>query len=306
MEKKIYTLDSIEAYNKLIGVETLHPMVTVVDLNKTTHPEVFAGSSEWRYGVYALFLKMGVCGDLTYGHQKYDYSEGTVTSFAPGQVVGVERQDEEPHVPNCYALLFDRDFIHGTSLGRSIGSYHYFDYTSHEALHLSERERETYKECLRKIQEEIERPVDKHSRKLICASIEILLEYCQRFYDRQFIMREDANLAVIARFERELNEYFQKHATYMGGLPTVKYFAERCFLSPNYFGDLVKKETGKTPMDFIQDKVIDIAKEQLRGSDQTIAEIAYHLGFEYTQHFSRYFKKMTGMTPKEYRQPLLG
>lgn len=302
---KIYNIDSIEAYDKLLGFETLHPMVCVHDLADCKNPEAFAGPREWRYGVYALFLKLGVCGDLTYGHQKYDYSEGTVTSFAPGQVVQSTGRADGAN-PEVYALLFSPDFIHGTSLGRSIHSYHYFAYTSHEALHLSERERETYKEVLAQIRKELEHPIDAHSRRLVCANIEMLLEYCQRFYDRQFILREDNNLEVLARFEKELNAYFYGNTVYMGGLPTVKYFADKCFLSANYFGDLVKKQTGRSPMEYIQAKVIDVAKEQLKSTDRSIGDIGYRLGFEYSQHFSRYFKKIVGMTPKQYREREVG
>ena len=168
---------------------------------------------------------------------------------------------------------------------------------------MSERERAIYLDCIEKIKEEISRPIDKFSRKLICRNIELLLDYCMRFYDRQFITRELENSSVMATFEQALNDYFHNsEAVFINGLPSVKHFADKCRLSSNYFGDLVKKETGKTPMEFIQQKVIVIAKEELHSTDATITEVAYRLGFQSSQHFNRYFKRNTGMTPTEFRK----
>ena len=201
------------------------------------------------------------------------------------------------------ALLFHPDLIRGTSLAKGIADYRFLQYSSNEALHMSERERSIYLDCIEKIKEEINHPLDKFSRKLICRNIELLLDYCTRFYDRQFITRELENSSVIATFEQALNEYFHnREKMFMNGLPSVKVFADKCCLSPNYFGDLVKKETGKTPVEFIQQKVIDIAKEDLHSTDDTITEVAYRLGFQSSQHFNRYFKRCTGMTPTEYRK----
>ena len=201
------------------------------------------------------------------------------------------------------ALLFHPDLIRGTSLAKSIADYRFFQYSSNEALHMSERERAIYLDCIEKIKEEINHPLDKFSRKLICRNIELLLDYCMRFYDRQFITRELENSSVMATFEQALNDYFQNRETsFMNGLPSVKYFADKCCLSSNYFGDLVKKETGKTPLEFIQQKIIGIAKEELHSSDVTITEVAYRLGFQSSQHFNRYFKRNTGMTPTEFRK----
>lgn len=298
MDQKI-SINSVDAYNKSYGFETLHPLVTVVDLNGTD-PSLFPKEATYTYGVYALFLKQTYCGDITYGRQPYDYQEGTVTSFAPGQVVHVKHVDD--FKPNALGLLFHPDLIKGTSLGREIRNYSFFEYSSREALHLSEREKATYRDCLDKIRTEIERPIDKHSKTLICRNIELLLDYCMRFYDRQFITRKDANSDVLTKFEEELNKYFMGDNAERNGLPSVKYFAERCFLSPNYFGDLVKKETGRSPQDFIQDKIIDIAKEELLGTNKTITEIAYRLGFQYSQHFNRYFRREVGQSPSEYKK----
>lgn len=292
-------IDSIESYNNYFGFETQHPLVAVVDLRKAK-PESFPMEAAYDYRVYALFLKQTYCGDITYGRQPYDYQEGTVTSFAPGQVVHVKHM---PHFePNARGLLFHPDLIRGTSLGKGIWQYSFFDYSSREALHLSDDEKKIFTDCLNKIEMELGRPIDQHSKPLICRNIELLLDYCMRFYDRQFITRREANHDVLTRFENELNIYFRGNRAEREGLPSVKYFAERCFLSPNYFGDLVKKETGRSPQEFIQGKIIDLAKDFLAGTDKSVTEIAYCLGFQYPQHFNRYFKRGVGMTPMEYRR----
>ena len=295
----IFKIDSIDEYNKYFGFETRHPLVTVIDMSRATR-NFTPSELTYNYGVYALFLKQTYCGDITYGRMPYDYQEGTVTSFAPGQVVTFKpRHDVKP---NALGLLFHPDLIRGTSLGQEIKQYSFFAYSSREALHLSEQEKKIYKDCLDKIRIETERPIDNHSKKLICRNIELLLDYCMRFYERQFITRTVANRDVLARFEEELDKYFQGNTAAAKGLPSVKLFAEKCFLSPNYFGDLVKKETGRTPQEYIQNKIIALAKEELLGTTKTVNEISYGLGFQYSQHFNRYFKRSTGMTPNEYRR----
>lgn len=292
----IINLKSIDQYNRLYGLETLHPLVAVVDLkNATTYPTHFT----LNYGVYALFLKQTRCGDLRYGRQPYDYQEGTVTSFAPGQVVEVKM--EEGTRPLAQGLLFHPDLIRGTSLGREIKRYSFFSYASNEALHLSDEEKQIYLDCLSNIQAELQHPIDKHSRRLIVRNIELLLDYCMRFYERQFITRATANKDVLTKFEEELDWYFQSQLPQEQGLPRVKYFADRACLSPNYFGDLVKKETGRTAQEYIQDKLINIAKEEILSQTRNVSEIAYRLGFQYPQHFTRIFKKRVGCTPGEYR-----
>lgn len=297
----IYRLDNIDQYNHALGIETLHPLVTVCNLKDIPNRELIDNEVTWHYGVYAMFLKNTRSCMLSYGHTSYDYSDGTVTSFAPMQTVTATPIKGMDH--DVVALLFHPDLIRGTSLGQNISDYSFFHYSSDEALHMSERERAIYLDCIDKIRTEIERPIDKYSRKLICRNIELLLDYCMRFYDRQFITREDDNRNVIAQFEQLLNEYFKnREAIFMNGLPSVKMFADKCHLSPNYFGDLVKKATGKTPVEYIQAKVIDIAKEELHSTDDTITEIAYRLGFQSSQHFNRYFKRITGMTPTEFRR----
>lgn len=290
-------LDTVDCYNKLYGVETLHPLVSVVDASEVQRD--LPDNVTFNYGLYALFLKQTKCGGLRYGKQTYDYQEGTVTSFAPGQVVEVRRDTSVR--PQWQGLVFHPDLIRGTSLGQDIKQYSFFSYASNEALHLSEDEKGIYRDCLSKIKREISRPVDKHSRRLIVRNIELLLDYCLRFYERQFITRSKVNKGILSRFEDLLDDYFQSNLPQTKGLPTVKYFADRVNLSPNYFGDLVKKETGRTAQEYIQGKLIEVAKQEILGSDRSVSEIAYRLGFQYPQHFTRIFKKSVGCTPTGYR-----
>lgn len=290
-------LDAVDQYNALFGLETLHPLVSIIDLSKAT---LFPTHLRINYGVYALFLKDSKCGDIRYGRQVYDYQEGTVVCFAPGQVVTTDM--EKGTKPAARGILFHPDLIRGTSLGREIKQYSFFSYDSTEALHLSEEEKEVILDCLDKIQMELEHSIDKHSKRLISKNIELLLDYCMRFYERQFTTRSNVNKDILVRFEEMIDEYFQGEQLQQEGLPTVKYFADKICLSPNYFGDLIKKETGKTAQEIIQNKIINQAKEWIVSTDKTVSQIAYELGFQYSQHFNRLFKKNTGFTPNEYRK----
>lgn len=294
--EELIKLDSVDKYNKLFGLETLHPMVAVIDLSKAT---VWPAYFKINYGVYALFLKDTKCGDITYGRQPYDYKEGTIICFAPGQVAATEMLKDTR--PTAYGVLFHPDFIRGTTLGQEIKKYSFFSYETREALHLSEAERETIMDCFRKIEDELEHNTDKHSRRLITSNIGLLLDYCMRFYERQFTTREVSNKDVIVRFERLLDEYFDSEAPQENGLPSVKYFADKVFLSPNYFSDMISKQTGKTVTEYIQDKLIGRAKELLLSTSKPMSEIAYSLGFQYPQHMSRMFKRIVGITPNKFR-----
>lgn len=298
--EQIIQLDTVDKYNKLYGLETLHPLVAVVDLTKATKG---VNHIQMNYGLYALYLKCGKECDLKYGRRNYDYQEGTIVSFAPGQVVEVNSPEEVVH-PKVYGLLFHPDLIRGTSLGRNIKDYGFFSYLSSEALHLSERERQVVMDCLSKIQAELEHAIDNHSKQLIAMNIELLLGYCMRFYERQFITRSDPNKDILAKFEHLIDDYFLNGAAKENGLPSVKYFADKTHLSPNYFGDLVKKETGKSAQEYIQCRLLDFAKEKIASTDLTMSEIAYDLGFQYPQHFGRLFKKQTGVTPNAYRKSI--
>ena len=291
--------DNIFQYNESRGVETLHPLVSVIDFSKAE--PIPPGHYRHCFGFYAVFLKDVKCGDLRYGRNYYDYQEGTLVFMAPGQVVEVEVKDKPQVPPKGRALLFHPDLLRGTSLGRNIAGYTFFSYEVNEALHLSEQERQVMMDCLQNIQSELKHAIDKHSRTLIVSNIELLLNYSTRFYERQFITREDMNHDALARFERLLDDYLYSGTAASIGIPTVKYFADKICLSSNYFGDMLKKETGKTPQEHIQDKVIEMAKEHIVETNETVSQIAYTLGFQYPQHLCRLFKKRVGCTPNEYR-----
>jgi AraC-like DNA-binding protein len=292
----ILKLENISQYNTMRGVETLHPLVSVYELSKMKLiPTTLAN-----FGFYCIFLKEAKCGDLKYGCNYYDYQEGTLVFIAPGQVIGIGNIPGNPH-PKGWALLFHPDLIRGTSLGHNIKQYTFFSYETNEALHLSEKERQIILDCLNKIDHELHQSIDKHSKTLIANNIELLLNYCMRFYDRQFITRNQVNKDIVVKFETLLDNYFQSEITQTVGLPTVKYCADQLHLSANYFGDLIKKETGKSAQEHIQLKVMDIAKERIFDRSKTMSEIAYELGFKHPQHFSRMFKNETGYTPNEYR-----
>lgn len=297
METTVIELDSVDKYNKLYGLETLHPLVAVVDLTKATQT---MNHVQINYGLYAVFLKNGKSCDIRYGRRSYDYQEGTIVSFAPGQVVEVNMIEDEVR-PRVYGLLFHPDLIRNTSLGQNMKDYGFFSYSSNEALHLSERERCVVTDCFEKIRQELEHAIDNHSRQLIAMNIELLLGYCLRFYERQFITREVVNKDILQKFEQYMDEYWEKDLSQKNGLPSVRYFADKVFLSPNYFGDLIKKETGKSAQEYIQYKLIERAKDRIAATDLTMSEIAYELGFQYPQHFGRLFKRQTGMTPNQYR-----
>ena len=290
-------LKSVDQYNDLYGLETLHPLITVVDLTKATKS---VNHIRMNYGLYALYLKENKSCEIIYGRKPYDYQEGTIVCFAPGQTATLDTLENEVK-PKAYGILFHPDLIRGTSLGKTIKKYTFFSYAVSEALHLSEQEKEIVLDCLKKIRIELEHAIDKHSRELIAMNIELLLNYCMRFYERQFVTRGDAGRDALTGFERSLDEYFQNTSLLQDGLPSVKYFADKACLSANYFGDMIKKETGKTPVEHIQNKVIELAKERIVGTDETISQISYGLGFQYPQHLCRLFKKRVGCTPNEYR-----
>jgi len=288
--------DTISDYNAFNNNETLHPLVSVVDLSKANPRQ----GSKMYFGFYTVFLKDVKCGDLIYGRHTYDYQEGTLVFLAPGQVAGIN-SNGETYQPKGYALVFHPDLIHGTTLGRHIQDYTFFSYQSNEALHLSRRERKIILDCFSKIGYELEHSIDKHSKKLIVANIELFLNYCTRFYDRQFITRDNVHKGILERFENLLNDYFQTGKPQTHGLPSVASCAHELNLSASYFGDLIKKETGKTAQEYIQWKVIDVAKERIFDQSKSVSQIAYDLGFKYPQHFIRLFKQRVGHTPSEYR-----
>ncbi|MCC9065199.1 helix-turn-helix domain-containing protein [Flavobacterium piscisymbiosum] len=294
--EEIERIDTVKQYNDSVGVDTLHPLVSVVNFDEIPTYQYFR-----RYmGVYAVFLKYINCGDIRYGCQPYDYEDGTLVFIAPGQVYGIDSKGKLIK-PAGKALVFHPDLIAGTSLGKHIKEYSFFSYEVNEALHLSKKERTTINDCLEKIAVEINLNIDKHSKTLIVSNIELFLNYCMRYYDRQFITRNNVNKDILVRFEDLLNDYFKSDLPRKLGLPSVNWCAEKLHLSPNYFGDLIKKETGNTALEYIQSKLIDEAKAKIFDPVKSINQIADELGFKYQQHFTRLFKQKTGMTPNQYK-----
>jgi AraC family transcriptional activator of pobA len=294
--EEILRIDHVSQHDAFYHKENLHPLISIIDFEGTT-PEVYA--SKMSFGFYAVYLKDVRCGDIKYGRATYDYQDRTLVFVAPGQIINVSI--DQDYKPQGFALLFHPDLIHGTPLGKHMDDYTFFSYESREALHLSEKERKIVLDCFDKIKYELEQRIDNHSKTLIAANIELFLNYCVRFYERQFITRNNASRNNIELFENLLKDYFHSEKPQTIGLPAVTYCAEQLHLSANYFGDMVKKETGKTALEYIQLKVMDIAKEKIMDTSRTVSEIAYELGFKYPQHFTRAFKKHTGYTPVDYR-----
>ena len=300
MNKELLNIRTVTEYNEMLGVETLHPLVSVIDLSKAKPMKHMRHT----FSFYTVYLKDEKNCELIYGRQRYDYQKGSVVCLAPGQVIGIE-DTGEVFQPQGWALCFDPELIYGTSLGRSIKDYSYFSYEVNEALHLSERERALFIDCLGKIRQELEHSIDRLSKRLIATNIELLLDYCLRFYERQFITREPINRDLLTRFESLLDNYFSSGKAQDAGLPTVKYCAGELCLSSGYFGDLIKKETGKSAQTYIQSKVMDVAKGCLLDTEKSISQISYELGFQYPQHFTRLFKKVVGQTPNDYRTKMV-
>lgn len=294
---KILNFDTIHEYNTFLGIETFHPLVSSVDFSEVKKE---FNHVRKRYGFYFVFLKDIQCGDLVYGRHTYDYQEGTLVFIGPGQVAGKDDTGETFQMKG-WGLYFHPDLLRGTLLGEMMKKYTFFSYESHESLHMSERERQTIINCFQEIRDELMHSIDKHSKSIITANIEVFLNHCLRFYDRQFITRENINKNTLSRFEQELNTYFDSDKPQTIGLPSVQYFADQLHLSANYFGDLIKKETGKSAQEYVQLKIIDKAKDMLHNPDFSISEIAYELGFKYPNHFSRMFKKLEGCSPTDFR-----
>lgn len=298
--KRIVNIDTIHDYNTgFRGLKTMHPLVSIINFHRfdaRRNKNIDAVN----FGVYAAFLKDGTNSTIRYGRNTYDYQEGSLVFVAPGQVVHIEHDENDDRILG-HALLFHPDLLLGTSLAKKIKSYSFFSYDVHEALHISEKERRTVLDCFTKIEDELHNNVDQHSKRLIASNIELFLNYCLRFYDRQFITRDHANRGALEQFESILNEYFHSEKPQSQGQPSVSYCAGELNLSPNYFGDLIKKETGKSAQEYIQSKIMDVAKEKLFDPEKSVSEIAFELGFKYPQHFSRLFKQRVGCSPNEFR-----
>lgn len=292
---KTITIDSLTTYNNLYGLKTSHPLIGVLDINEAAKA---VNHITMKFDTYALFLKQGAQCSLKYGRKSYDYQDGTIVSFAPGNIVTI---DDETDVlaPEVVGLMFHPDLIYGTPLANKIEEFEFFNFSLSESLHLSEKEREKFNFYLDLIREELENPIDSHTAAVLSAHIQLLLENLDRFYDRQFITRHKINSDIVLQFQQNLKNYFSKNEIIT--TPNVSFFADKASLTTGYFSNLIKKETGMSPKDLITLKLIDEAKRRLVETSQDIGVIAYSLGFEYPAHFTRLFKKITGLTPTEYR-----
>jgi len=274
----------------------LHPLISVID-----HKDFYARRPKedalFRFGFYTISCKKFE-GLLYYGKSLYDFKEGSLLFTAPGQVIG---PGIDVKVEEGWALFIHPDLLHGTSLGKKMHQYTFFHYEVNEALHISEEESKIIRDCVDKMAREYRQPIDKHTQSVIVSSIELLLNYCSRFYDRQFYTRAKVNADVVQRFESLLKDYFSQSALVEKGLPPVTYFASKLNLSPNYLSDLLQKSTGKSTMEHIHLELVDRAKSLLWGTEHSISEIAYELGFEHPSHFTRVFKSKTGKSPSKYR-----
>jgi AraC-like DNA-binding protein len=297
-----YIINSISQAHEAAGLPTpKHPLVSVV-WAKDFRPVVDFRGLKVVNNLYQVILKQLGCGNLQYGRNSYDYEDGTLVFTAPGQVTVFEGEMPADNETNeGWTLAFHPDLIRKSGLADKIHKYSFFNYDVNEALHLSDDERRTVEDLLDKIIKEYSQNLDKHSQSLIISNIELLLDYCTRFYDRQFYTRSNLNVDFVSKFERLLKAYYQTDKASEIGLPSVQYLARELNLSSNYLSDLLKKETGKTAQEHIHLFVIDKAKNTLLNSTYSIREIGYSLGFEYPQHFSNLFKSKTGFSPSQYR-----
>lgn len=290
---------TISELNKLLGQEEpAHPLITIIDYSKVDFTQY--SNIRVSMGFYTIMEKNLCPGEMRYGRNYYDFQEGSLFFMAPNQVVSMEDPEETEDIYG-WGLVFHPELIRGSSLSAKMKDYNFFSYNVYEALHLSEKEKGKLYEIVQDIQAELEQNIDKHSKTLIVSTLELLLNYSNRYYDRQFITRSESNKDIIADFEGMLGAYFVSEELLSQGFPSVKYFAEQLHLSPNYLSDLLKKETGKNGTEHIQIHVVELAKDRLLSSSVSVSEIAYDLGFEYPQYFSKLFKKNTGQTPAEYR-----
>ncbi|MEM7660291.1 MAG: helix-turn-helix transcriptional regulator, partial [Bacteroidota bacterium] len=249
-----------------------------------------------------IFKSSNVCSSFSYGRNSYDHEEGTLVFTAPGQVMKFDNDAGEEEIDSeGWSLVFHPDVFRKSALAEKMNAYSFFHYDSNEALHISDTERIAIEDLLNKIIQEYSQPLDRHSQHLIVSNIELFLDYCLRFYDRQFFSRTYLNSDIMSKFERFLLNYFESDRATQQGIPSVDYCAKQLNFSPNYLSDVLKKETGKTALEHIHFFLIERAKNSLLNSSDTISGIAYSLGFEFPQRFSNLFKSKTGMSPKEYR-----
>jgi AraC family transcriptional activator of pobA len=298
MKNIAYKVQTIGQLHEIAGFEKpKHPLVTVIDYSKVdvnNGPE----SGSFICSFYSVNFKKHC--DFIYGRQAFDHQEGTLLCTAPEQVLTFNKKKESKSTEG-WGLYFHPELIRNTSLGKRINEYTFFSYSENEALHLSEQEKQTLLSIIKQMEIEYNTNIDHYSQDLIVSNIELLLNYCRRFYGRQFITRNNQNKDIVVRFEEFITDYFNSNNLRNNGIPTVRFCAEAMNLSPNYFSDLLKSETGKNTQEHIHYFLLEKAKTLLIGSDKSINEIAYELGFEYPQNFSKLFKKKVGISPTLYR-----
>lgn len=291
---KILKVRNVSDYSRYVGVADQHPLISIIDYTEVSP----VPHSLNNYGVYGIFFHDEADIALEYGRGKYDYKKKTVICVAPGQIGGKEDNGEQINLTG-WALLFHPDLLHGTHLEKAIREYSFFDYRVNEALHMTDEEHSLFISLMRQIRDEIKKKHDAFQDAIIVGYIGLMLNFCQRFYNRQFITRKPENSDTLMKFDSLLRDYFEKNRQLSLGLPTVQYCADKLCMSSNYFGNLIKKTTGDTARNYIHQYIIQQAKNKLTAGTG-IAQVAYRLGFEYSQHLSRMFKKQTGMTPSEY------
>ena len=288
-----------EAQKIFCASPSKHPLVSVMWAKDFPDLNQYSGL-KFNTDLYMVSLKDGITGSMGYGRNTYDFTEGTMVFSKPNQVLSSEDKKVADDAKG-WILLFHPDLLRKSELRKTIGNYTFFDYEVNEALHLSEAEKAILTDLVLKIEVEINQNIDKHSQKLIISTLELILDYCNRYYDRQFYVRTNLNQDLVSEFEGFLKDYFNSEKPTTLGLPSVKYCGEALNMSSNYLSDLLKKETGKSAKEHIYALVINRAKDKLLGTSENISDIAYDLGFEYPQHFSKLFKKQTGMSPIKYR-----
>lgn len=295
-----HIFNSVAEYHAAMNLKKpTNPLVSVVRLEEVC-PEFGVEMKEIVFNFYTIFLKRNFDGKVKYGQKYYDFDDGTMSFFAPKQKVGLE--GAQPSNVTGWMLVIHPDFLHGHPLAKRIKDYGFFDYATHEALHLSEAEDDIIGNLMENMQREITDKIDGHTQDVLVSHIELLLSYCNRFYARQFVTRKKASSDLLVRFEALLKEYYIEENTENSGLPTVHYFADQLFVSTNYLNDLLKNITGQTTQQHLHNYLIEQAKELLTTTNLSVNEIAYQLGFEYPQSFSKLFKNKTELTPLKFRQ----
>jgi AraC family transcriptional activator of pobA len=295
-------IKTISEYHRVMGLpKPEHPMISVINF-ETIKRLPYDEAISIVFDFYSISLKRNFTGKFKYGQQQYDFDEGIMFFISPGQVFGIENEKQEELRHTGWMLLLHPDFLWNTPLARNIKQYEYFDYSVHEALYLSEKEETTIINMMKSIEQEYHSNIDKFSQSVIIAQLKLLFTYGERFYNRQFITRKITNHTILNRLEDMLNEYFNSDALAKQGLPTVQHIAEELNASPSYLSGLLKTLTGQSTQQHIHDKLMEKAKEKLSTTGLSVSEIAYELGFEHPQSFSKLFKIKTKLSPLGFRQ----